>query len=109
MSYTLLTLPYTALPCVIITVNNLQGPVQSTVHVLLVVFTVKSMGSFYSERSVEKLLGVLNQFYARETLRLETLKQYRQKGKQKAKWSSIEEDDHDASSTRKQNAMRAAV
>ena len=67
------------------------------------------MGSFYSERSVEKLLGVLNQFYSHETLQLKTLKQYRQKWKQKAKWTSIEEDDHDASSTRKQNAMRAAV
>ena len=34
MSYTLPTLPYTALPCVIITVNNLQAPVKFTVHVM---------------------------------------------------------------------------
>ena len=45
MFYTLLTLPYTALPCVIVTVNNLQAPVKFTVHVL--VFTVKSTGSLY--------------------------------------------------------------
>ena len=52
MSYTLSTLPYTALQCVIITINNLQEPVKFTVHVLVAschaVFTVKSTGSFYS-------------------------------------------------------------
>ena len=34
MSYPIYTLPYTGLPRVIITVNNLQAPVNSTVHVL---------------------------------------------------------------------------
>ena len=33
MLYTLPTLPYTALPCVIITVNNLQAAVKLAVHV----------------------------------------------------------------------------
>ena len=49
MSYSLPTLPYTALPCVIITVNNLQASVKFTVHVLAAscFFTVKSMGCFY--------------------------------------------------------------
>ena len=34
MSYTLPTLPYTTLPRVIITADNLQAPVKFTVHVL---------------------------------------------------------------------------
>ena len=34
MSYTLPTLPYTALPCAVITANNLDTPRKFTVHVL---------------------------------------------------------------------------
>ena len=34
MFYILSILPYTALPCLIITVNNLQAPVKFTVHVI---------------------------------------------------------------------------
>ena len=47
MSFTLLTLPYTSLPCVIITVNlhKIYGACSSS---QLPVFNVKSTGSFYS-------------------------------------------------------------
>ena len=38
MSYTLPTLPYSALPRVIITVDNLQTPVKFMVHVLAASF-----------------------------------------------------------------------
>ena len=46
----LLTLPYAALPCVIITVKNLQAPViySTCTGSHLPVFTVKSTGPFYT-------------------------------------------------------------
>ena len=50
MSYTLPTLPYTALTCVIITVNNIQAPVKVTVPVASIyrkmyeIFTVIAEG-----------------------------------------------------------------
>ena len=47
MSYTLPTVSFTALPCVIIIVNYLQAPENTSSQ--LSVFTVKSSGSFHHE------------------------------------------------------------
>ena len=52
---TLTTLPYSALPCVIIPANNLQAPVKCTINVLAVTcqyFIVKSTGFLFTVADV---------------------------------------------------------